>query len=73
MGKRERHMERIFLIQNFDLDEVNKFLQNKSGRVKFSHRVKEAVAGYGYAGGESVCSDSGFLRGDVFAYVVVEY
>ena len=56
-------MERIFLVQNFDLKEVNKFLREKNARVKFIQAVTEAVTGG---------DDYGF-RGDVFAYVVVEY
>ena len=63
MDKREKHMERIFLVQNFDLKEVNKFLREKNARVKFIQAVTEAVTGG---------DDYGF-RGDVFAYVVVEY
>ena len=53
MDKREKHMERIFLVQNFDLKEVNKFLREKNARVKFIHAVTKAVTGgddYGFRG-----------------------
>ena len=63
MDKREKYMERIFLVQNFDLKEVNKFLREKNARVKFIQAVTEAVTG----------GDDYSFRGDVFAYVVVEY
>lgn len=45
-------MERIFLVKNGNLDEVNRWLQ-KGGRVKAITPIAEPIVAYGYAGGRS--------------------
>ena len=65
-------MEQIFLVQNGDLREVNRALE-EGGRVKAIHAVSQAVSAYGYAGGDNSRHDAGSFAGDIYAYVVVEF
>ena len=63
-------MEQIFLVQNGDLREVNRALE-EGGRVKAIHAVSQAVSAYGY--GDTYNCDKGSYVGDIYAYVVVEF
>lgn len=65
-------MERIFLVKNGNLDEVNRWLQ-KGGRVKAITPIAEPIVAYGYAGGRSDFSGDGNFTGDIYAYVVLEF
>lgn len=56
-------MEKVFFVENEDLEEVNEALA-KGGKVKMISTVSESAA----VGGQSAYS----LSGDVLAYIVVE-
>ena len=59
-------MEQIFFVKNGDLKEVNKWLQ-KGGRVKYIQAIGEPL----HNGSDA--SPYGDRRGDIYAYVVVEF
>lgn len=65
-------MERIFLVKNGELSEVNKWLQ-KGGKVKSIHTVSESISSYGYAAGGTYESGKGKYVGNIYAYVVIEF
>lgn len=71
-------MERVFWVENGDLDEVNKYLQ-KGGRVKLIQAVSETISSYGYHAINSSVSYNdheekhGSYVGDIYAYIVVEF
>lgn len=65
-------MERIFLVRNDELGEVNSYLE-KGARVKSIHAVSEVASSYGYATGDWLEHDKGVYLGDVCAYVVLEF
>ena len=70
-------MEKIYLIKNGDLREINKLLENGS-RVKMIQPVSEAIAAYGYPASNSSMSFNdnkearGSYVGNFYAYVVIE-
>lgn len=74
-------MEKLFLVKNDDLSEVNEWLQ-KGGRVKHISPVAECISAYGYSA-NAWSWDSGSMHdhderkgsyvGDIFAYVVIEF
>lgn len=65
-------MERIFLVKNGELSEVNEWLK-KGGKVKSIHAVSETISSYGYAGGETYANENGNYVGHIYAYVVIEF
>lgn len=65
-------MERVFLVKNGNLEEVNRWLQ-KGGRVKAITPVAEPIAAYGFAGGHSSMDSYGSYTGNIYAYVVLEF
>ena len=74
-------MEKLFLVKNDDLSEVNEWLQ-KGGRVKHISSVAECISAYGYSsygafdGGSTYYNHDekkGSYVGDIFAYVVIEF
>ena len=46
-------MEKIFIVKNDDLSEVNDLLKN-GAHVKMIHAVPKPISAYGYAGGDSI-------------------
>ena len=71
-------MEKLFLVKNDDLSEVNEWLQ-KGGRVKHISSVAECISAYGYSAhgayyvGYDHDEKKGSYVGDIFAYVVIEF
>ena len=65
-------MEQIYWVKNGELTDVNKWLQ-KGGRVKLIQVVSENVAAFGCAGGKSDMYDYCNIKGDIYAYIVVEF
>lgn len=63
-------MEKVFLVRNNELEEINRIL-SKGGSIKMIQPVTEMVSSYGYAGGETSYSDAGHVSGNIFAYIVV--
>ena len=59
-------MEQIFFVENGDLKEVNKWLQ-KGGRVKYIQALGEPL----HNGGDT--APAGNRRGDIYAYIVIEF
>ena len=55
------------------MEVVNKFLEQKNGRVKSITPISKNVAAYGYAGGDSGYCENECYYGSIYAYVVVEY
>lgn len=70
-------MEKIYLVKNGDLKEINKLLEN-GGKVKMIQPVSEPIAAYGYPASNSriSCNDNKEMRGNYvgnfYAYVVIE-
>ena len=64
-------MEKIFLVKNSDLTDVNTCLEN-GGRVKAIHAVAESVSAYGCVSGGSSGYYHDKYTGNIFAYVVVD-
>ncbi len=72
-------MEKIFWVQNGDLDEVNQWLR-KGAKVKIIKAVSEVISAYGYHAygdykNECYYNNSagcGEYRGDIYAYIVLE-
>ena len=66
-------MQRIFFVENGDLDEVNEWLED-GAYITEIHMVPQNVSSYGYAGGRDVVADDhGCYVGNIYAYIVVEY
>ena len=68
-------MEQIFLVENSDLDEVNRALR-RGGRVKMIQAVSEAVTWDGITRqgyDEQFVCDAAQSIGNIFAYVVIEF
>ena len=53
-------MEKIFIVKNDDLSEVNDLLKN-GAHVKMIHAVPKPISAYGYAGGEFHRRGTGML------------
>lgn len=64
-------MEKIFFVENGDLDEVNEYLK-KGARVKYISSSAECVSAWGYGCGEVSNYDTGVSYGDIYAYIVLE-
>ena len=65
-------MQKVFFVVNGDLKVVNEELR-KGGIVKSISPIAEEIGAYGYTSNGTLAEDKGFFRGDVFAYVVIEY
>ena len=71
-------MQKIFLVKNGDLKEVNEQLK-KGGSVKMIQAVPEIVSSYGYHAFSDGyfhkdCDENhGKYTGDIYAYVVIEF
>ena len=65
-------MQKVFFVVNGDLNAVNEALR-KGGTVKSITPIAEEIGAYGYTSNGTYAEDKGFFRGDVFAYVVIEY
>lgn len=64
-------MEKIFFVENGDLDEVNAYLE-KGARVKSINSSSECVSTWAYCGGDTARYDTGESYGDIYAYIVLE-
>lgn len=64
-------MQKIFLVEDNDLSEVNQYLK-EGGEVVMIQAVSESVAAYGYAGGECCYHGHDIQTGHVYAYVVLD-
>ena len=70
-------MEKVFLIKNGELGEINKLLEN-GAKVKMIQPVSEYISAYGYPASNSKisCNDNeekhGNYVGNIFAYIVIE-
>lgn len=70
-------MEKVFLIKNGDLGEINKLLEN-GARVKMIQPVSEPISAYGYPSSNNKLTHNenkdnhGNYVGNFFAYIVIE-